>query len=162
MRRIRMLANHGRLEKYTHAFEGVSSRLDGLQAAVLRVKLRHLDAWNKSRQQHAQRYRELLRGGSVLLPAVNSNAEPVWHLFVVRVENREHAQALLNAKGIATGVHYPIPLHRQPAYQSLGIPEGAFPITEDAARRVLSLPMYPELTEDQVAAVSRVVGGTAA
>ncbi|MDX6501681.1 MAG: hypothetical protein QOG23_4941 [Blastocatellia bacterium] len=152
--RIRMLANHGRLEKYTHKMEGVNSRLDGLQAAILRVKLRHLDEWNQSRRRHADFYFETLSGSELRMPVVDENAQPVWHLFVVRVSDREAFQQKLKEEGIATGVHYPIPLHLQPAYEYLDIPLGSLPVTEQVSREVVSLPMYPELTEEQLAKVA--------
>src|ERR1044072_7622147 len=144
--KIRMLANHGRLEKYTHKIEGVNSRLDSLQAARLRVKLRHLDEWNRKRRAHADVYLESLSQSQVRTQAVNPNAEPVWHLFVVRVQDREALQERLKAAGVSTAVHYPIPLHVQPAYESRQIPLGSLPIPEAAASEVVSLPMYPELS----------------
>lgn len=157
IRRIRMLANHGRSEKYTHEWPGVNSRLDGLQAAILRVKLRHLDQWNMARRRHAIRYLQALSAVPIGLPVAHPDAEPVWHLFVVTVPERERLQQRLKAKGIETGVHYPTPLHLQPAYKPSGIPPGALPVSEHAARHVLSLPMYPELTEQQVADIGREV-----
>ena len=158
--RIRMLANHGRLDKYVHETEGVNSRLDGLNAAILRVKLRHLDEWNAARRCHARRYTELLRPSGVALPFVNNHAEAVWHLFVVRVQDRDGVQNRLQKQGIAAGIHYPVPLHRQPAYKYLNLPEGSLPVTERVAARVLSLPMYPELTEGQIEFVARAVDET--
>ena len=155
--RIRMLANHGRLDKYVHEIEGVNSRLDGLNAAILRVKLRHLDNWNRLRRRHAQRYAEALSRSGVVLPAVHPDAEPVWHLFVVRLAERDRVQVKLQKNGIGVGVHYPIPLHRQPAYEHLGMTLGAFPITERIAASILSLPLYPELTSDHIEVVSRAV-----
>ena len=152
--RIRALANHGRVDKYIHENEGVNSRLDGMNAAILRVKLRNLDAWNASRRRHAREYMELLRGSAAVLPVVNPNAESVWHLFVVKVPERDHIQARLNEQGIAAGVHYPVPLHCQPAYRHLKIAERALPITERVAESILSLPMYPELSQNQVSAIS--------
>ncbi|HEY6245971.1 MAG TPA: DegT/DnrJ/EryC1/StrS family aminotransferase [Pyrinomonadaceae bacterium] len=151
--KIRMLANHGRLEKYTHKIEGVNSRLDSLQAAILRVKLRHLDEWNQKRRAHADFYLESLSQSEVRTQAVNPNAEPVWHLFVVRVQDREALQERLKAAGVSTGVHYPIPLHVQPAYESRQIPLGSLPITEVAASEVVSLPMYPELSQEQLESI---------
>jgi dTDP-4-amino-4,6-dideoxygalactose transaminase len=155
--RIRMLANHGRLEKYTHKMEGVNSRLDGLQAAILRVKLRHLDEWNESRRRHADFYFENLSGNELRMPAVAENALPVWHLFVVRVADRESFQRKLKDEGIATGVHYPVPLHLQPACQYLRIPTGSLPVTEEVSGEVVSLPMYPELTSAQLEAVVNAI-----
>ena len=153
---IRMIANHGRLEKYTHKMEGVNSRLDGLQAAILRVKLRYLDEWNSRRRQIADAYMEQLAPLGMSLPIVDERAEAVFHLFVVRVADRERLQSLLKEEGIATGVHYPVPLHLQPAYEHR---RSSFelPATERAAREVLSLPMYPELRQEQIEAVCNAV-----
>ena len=151
--RVRMLANHGRLEKYTHKMEGVNSRLDGIQAAILRVKLRHLDEWNEKRRQHAGFYLETLTSGELRMPVIDQRAESVWHLFVGRVADREAFQQRLKDEGIATGVHYPVPLHLQPAYEHMKMPEGALPVTEKVAAEVVSLPMYPELTLTQLESV---------
>ncbi|HSE30660.1 MAG TPA: DegT/DnrJ/EryC1/StrS family aminotransferase [Pyrinomonadaceae bacterium] len=147
---VRMLANHGRLEKYTHRMEGVNSRLDGIQAAVLRVKLRHLDDWNQKRREHADFYLESLVNSEIRPQFVNPNATPVWHLFVVRTPDRESLQQRLKGSGIATGIHYPVPLHLQPAYEHRQIPLGTLPVTERVSSEVLSLPMYPELTAAQL------------
>jgi dTDP-4-amino-4,6-dideoxygalactose transaminase len=157
VRRIRMLANHGRLEKYTHEVEGVNSRLDGLQAAVLRVKLRRLDAWNAARRAHAAAYSRALAGADLVLPAVAPEAESVWHLYVVRSTKRTMLQTNLRECGVATGVHYPLPLHLQPAYASLGLRAGSLPVTEQAAGEILSLPLYPELTPAQIDHVATVL-----
>lgn len=148
--RVKMTANHGRTDKYLHEFEGTSSRLDGLQAAVLRVKLPHLDNWNAGRRKVADRYAELLSDGSVTLPEVHPDAEPVWHLFVIRLADREGLQQHLKDHGVSTGIHYPVPLHLQPAYAHLGIAEGSLPVTEKVAQQILSLPMYSEITDDQI------------
>jgi dTDP-4-amino-4,6-dideoxygalactose transaminase len=157
IRRVRMLANHGRLDKYVHQMEGVNSRLDGLQAAVLRVKLRHLDRWNDARRAHAREYLRLFADAGVELPAVHPGAEPVWHLLVVRVSERDQLWKQLNERGIAAGIHYPIPLHQQPAYAHLGYHAGSLPVTEQVAARVLSVPLYAELSAEQVAAVSQTL-----
>ncbi len=153
---VRMLANHGRLEKYTHKMEGVNSRLDGLQAAVLRVKLSHLDEWNERRRQHADFYLDAL-SNELRMPVINRNAESVWHLFVVRVADRDSFQQRLKEEGVATGIHYPVPLHLQPAYQERNIPLGTFPVTEQAGREVCSLPMYAELTPAQLEQVVNAI-----
>ena len=150
IRQVSMLANHGRKEKYIHAMEGVNSRLDGLQAAILRVKLRHLDLWNRQRRHVASRYMAGLEGSDVMPPGVRAGADPVWHLFVVRTEDRDRLQTRLKERGITTGIHYPIPLHLQPAYEYLGLKKGELPVSERAAERILSLPMYPELKDDMV------------
>ena len=155
--RIRMLANHGRLEKYTHKMEGVNSRLDAMQAAILRVKLRHLEQWNESRRRHADFYCESFSGGVMQLPVVHEHAEPVWHLFVVRVADREALQTLLKNAGIATGVHYPVPLHQQPAYEKHDAGKHELPVTERVAAQVVSLPMYPELTDSQLERIVNAV-----
>ncbi|MCX6133072.1 MAG: DegT/DnrJ/EryC1/StrS family aminotransferase [Ignavibacteriales bacterium] len=149
--KVRMLANHGRLKKYEHEMEGYNSRLDTLQAAVLDVKLRHLRAWTQRRQQHAAQYSQLLsRAAEIVTPVVHPDATHVFHLYVVRVRQREKVQQALKEAGIATGIHYPIPLHMQPAYKYLGLPAGSYPVAERFAGEILSLPMYPELTADQV------------
>ena len=153
---IRTLANHGRLEKYTHKMEGVNSRLDTLQAAILRVKLRYLDEWNQKRRQIADAYREQLTSPGIALPIVHEHAEPVWHLFVIRLAEREQLQSLLKQAGIATGIHYPVPLHLQPAYEDRRS-QYDLPNTERAAQEVLSLPMYPELRQEQIEAVCSAV-----
>ena len=152
--RIRRLADHGRLDKYSHLVPGVNSRLDGIQAAVLRVKLRYLDRWNAARRRHAARYLDGLRRTGVGMPVVHADVEPVWHLFVVRTPERGILQEQLASEGIASGIHYPLPLHLQPAYAHLGVREGALPVTEQVAAHVVSLPMYAELSEESL---SRVV-----
>jgi dTDP-4-amino-4,6-dideoxygalactose transaminase len=152
--RVRMLANHGRLKKYEHEIEGYNSRLDTLQAAILSVKLRHLRAWTEKRQQNASTYSRLLaRAASIVTPVIHPDATHVFHLYVVRVQQREKVQQTLKEAGIATGIHYPIPLHMQPAYKHLGLPTGSYPVAERFANELLSLPMYPELTSDQIAVI---------
>ena len=150
--KVRMLSNHGRLKKYEHEIEGYNSRLDTLQAAVLSVKLRHLRAWTEKRQQNASTYSQLLaRAITIVTPVIHPGATHVFHLYVVRVQQREKVQQALKEAGIATGIHYPIPLHLQPAYKHLGLPTGSYPVAERFASEILSLPMYPELTNDQIA-----------
>jgi dTDP-4-amino-4,6-dideoxygalactose transaminase len=156
--KVRMLANHGRLKKYEHEIEGYNSRLDTLQAAILSVKLRHLQSWTEKRQQHAAAYTKLLAGATeIVTPFVHPDASHVYHLYVVRVQQRERVQQALKEAGIATGIHYPIPLHLQPAYKHLGIPAGSFPVAERFANEILSLPMYPELTADQIVFICDVL-----
>jgi dTDP-4-amino-4,6-dideoxygalactose transaminase len=150
--KVRMLANHGRLKKYEHEIEGYNSRLDTLQAAILSVKLRHLRAWTEIRQQNASTYSQLLaRASNIVTPFVHPDTTHVFHLYVVRVQQREKVQQALMEVGIATGIHYPIPLHMQPAYKHLGIPTGSYPVAERFAGEIMSLPMYPELSADQIA-----------
>jgi dTDP-4-amino-4,6-dideoxygalactose transaminase len=149
-----MLRDHGSERKYRHELVGYNFRLEGIQGAVLNVKLRHLDDWNALRRRHAARYRELLAplagSGALALPAEAEYAEHVYHLFVVRTDARDGLQRHLSAAGVQTGIHYPVPVHLQPAYAALGHEEGDFPNAESQARRVLSLPMFAELTEAQI------------
>ena len=150
--KVRMLANHGRLKKYEHEIEGYNSRLDTLQAAILSVKLRHLRAWTERRRQNASTYSQrLARAATIITPVVHADATHVFHLYVVRVQQRERVQQALKDAGIATGIHYPIPLHLQPAYKYLALPTGSFPVAERFASEIMSLPMYPELSADQIA-----------
>jgi dTDP-4-amino-4,6-dideoxygalactose transaminase len=155
--RIRSLADHGRMDKYLHGTVGWNSRLDGLQAAILRVKLRRLDEWNARRREHATRYLSALQDAAVGLPTVLPEAEAVWHLFVIRTYNREALQAKLAQEGIASGFHYPVALHQQPAYAHLGVPSGSLPVTERVAAQVLSLPMYPELPSEALERTAELV-----
>jgi dTDP-4-amino-4,6-dideoxygalactose transaminase len=152
--RVRRLRDHGRRDKYEHIEVGYGERLDALQAAVLAVKLPYLDEWNHRRRRAADRYRSLLDGAPVGLPGTTPEAEPVHHLFVLRVAGRDRVLERLRAAGVGAGIHYPIPLHRQPAYAHLGHSAGAFPEAERAAEEVLSLPLYPEITDAQIAAVA--------
>ncbi len=154
---LRLLRNYGSTRKYHHMLRGYNRRLDTLQAAVLRVKLQHIDAWNAARRQHAQLYHQLLKDSPVRLSVTADYAEPVYHLYIVRVEDRDGLQAHLHDHGIATGIHYPIPIHLQPAYRDLGYSRGDFPITERCAEQILSLPMYPELTPELIEYVANAV-----
>lgn len=153
-----MYSNHGRLEKYTHEFQGGNERLDALQAAILRVKLRRLDEWNGRRRQVADWYAEELAGvPDLALQRRTPEGEPVWHLFVVQWAERDALAAALAQRGIGTGLHYPIPLNLQPAFAHRGQGRGAFPVAERLCERVLSLPMDPFLTREQVACVAEAV-----
>jgi dTDP-4-amino-4,6-dideoxygalactose transaminase len=160
-RRVRMLRDHGSLQKYRHEVVGYNSRLEGIQGAVLNVKLAHLDAWNERRREHAARYRELLApleaAGVVRLPRETPGDEHVYHLFVVQADGRDELQRHLSEAGVQTGVHYPVPVHLQPAYASLGHRAGDFPEAERQARRVLSLPMYAELSGGQIERVAEAI-----
>ena len=156
--RLQSLANHGRQTKYTHDVEGFNYRLDAIQAAILRVKLRRLDAWNAARRRVASWYDERLEGvPGVEIYRYPAHVEPVYHLYVIRVDadRRDGVVQKLNERGIGAGIHYPVPLHLQPAYRHLEIPRGSLPGTEESAARCLSLPLYPELDES---GVERVVG----
>ncbi|HPG38229.1 MAG TPA: DegT/DnrJ/EryC1/StrS family aminotransferase [bacterium] len=148
--KCRMLANHGRLEKYTHKIEGYNSRLDGLQAAILSVKLRRLDDWNRARNRVADYYQQRLINTPVSLPFKSSFVQHVYHLYVICVDERNELQKKLKDDGISTGIHYPIPLPHQPAYQYLEHKKGDFPVCEQLAGKILSLPMYPELTNQEL------------
>lgn len=156
--RLRLLRNHGRRTQDEHLTPGVNSRLDAIQAAVLRVKLRSLAAWNEARRRLAALYDALLAPlPQVTRPGVAEGAEPVYHQYVVRVEERERLRAFLAERGIATAVYYPLALHEQPAYRGPRWPLGAFPVAEGLARRVLSLPLYPGLPEDAVCEVCAAI-----
>lgn len=150
-RKIRILRDHGQIQKYYHDMEGYNGRLDAIQAGILRVKLKHLAAGNERRRECASRYRNLLGAaeGGILLPFEPSWSKAVFHLYVVQVQNREKLQKRLGEAGIGTGIHYPVPLHLQNAYKDLGYREGDFPVTEKAASLILSLPMFPGLTYAQ-------------
>lgn len=154
--RVRRLRDHGRISKYEHTEIGSGERLDTIQAAVLRIKLRHLERWTEARRAHARRYDELLAGTDVITPHEDPRARHVYHLYVIRSRARDELLAHLRAAGVQAGIHYPVPLHRQPAYgtqyASLSLPE-----TERAAREVLSLPLFPEMTEEQIAYTAGVV-----
>jgi dTDP-4-amino-4,6-dideoxygalactose transaminase len=148
--RVLLLRDHGRTSKYEHAVVGFNSRLDTLQAAVLDVKLRHLDQWNQRRQQVAAWYEEELAATDLRLPAVQQGATHVYHLYVVQSPNREALMDGLAQANIGTSIHYPLPLHLQPALSHLGYTEGDMPHTEAAAQRIVSLPIFSEMTRDQV------------
>ncbi|CAG0948077.1 UDP-2-acetamido-2-deoxy-ribo-hexuluronate aminotransferase [Anaerolineae bacterium] len=148
--RARMLRDHGRRSKYEHQIVGYGYRLDALQAAILGAKLPHLDAWNARRREIADLYTELLTNADVVTPYVPPYITPIYHIYCIRHQNRDGLLKHLKARGIEAGIHYPIPLHLQPVYANLGYQVGAFPNTEKAAKEILSLPMYPELTNAQV------------
>lgn len=151
--RVKMLANHGRTEKYIHQFEGINSRLDGMQAAILSAKLKCLDGWNESRRNIAKIYDEGFADCDEVTPtAVRDNVIPVYHLYVIRVpqKDRDNLNNHLKQKGIHTGIHYPVPLPFQPAYKGLGIDTSAFEYTNTISKEIISLPMFPEMTEEQI------------
>ncbi|MBE0671859.1 MAG: DegT/DnrJ/EryC1/StrS family aminotransferase [Anaerolineales bacterium] len=156
--KVRILRQYGWKEHYVSSVKGINSRLDELQAGILRVKLTHLDAWNNRRRKLASLYYELLTGAGVILPQQPEDSQHVFHQFVIRHPRRDALRAFLKERGIHSLVHYPIPIHLQPAYADLGFHEGSFPITEAVSPEVLSLPMYPELEEEKLRLVCRVVG----
>jgi dTDP-4-amino-4,6-dideoxygalactose transaminase len=145
--RVRLLREHGQRARYHHEIKGFNSRLDTLQATALRIKLRYLDVWNARRRERAERYRALLADTPVALPADPPGCEHVYHLFPIRIPARDDLQRHLEEGGIATLIHYPVPIHLQPAYEEMDYPEGSFPEAEAQAREVLSLPMFAELTD---------------
>ncbi len=148
--RLRMLRNYGSSAKYRHELSGVNSRLDELQAAVLRVKLEQLDAWNERRRSVAARYVAGLAEAELVLPGVPADAEHVWHLFVVRTPRRDELRSALSDAGVETGIHYPLAPHRQPVFADLAIDPRSLPVSERLQHEVLSLPIGPHLTDDQV------------
>ncbi len=154
--KISVLRNYGSRQKYVHEVQGYNSRLDDLQAAVLRVKLERLDDWNDRRRQIAEGYREALQDTPLVLPHVPAWAEPVWHLFVIRHPERDELQSRLRSEGVETLIHYPTPPHLQEAYRDLGRAAGSFPLSETIHREVLSLPIGPHLGE-RAAAVTAAV-----
>jgi dTDP-4-amino-4,6-dideoxygalactose transaminase len=147
---VRKLLDHGRMGKYEHDVIGANNRMDAIQAAVLSVKLRHLPAWTRTRREHAALYRELLLGSGAVPVQSTEGADPVHHLMVIEVADRDRVAEHLRANGIATGIHYPLPLHLQPALAYLEQPRGSFPVTERAAARILSLPLCGSLRSEQV------------
>jgi dTDP-4-amino-4,6-dideoxygalactose transaminase len=149
--RVRLLRNLGQRAKYDHVIKGYNHRLDTLQAAVLRVKLAALDGWNAARRRAATEFDRLLAGLPVLTPPVNDDVEHIYHLYVIRTRDRAGLQNHLQGAGIATGIHYPVPIHLQEAYRELGYGRGDFPITEMLADEILSLPMYAELPAEAIA-----------
>jgi dTDP-4-amino-4,6-dideoxygalactose transaminase len=157
MQKVRMLREHGSVQKYVHVLPGYNFRLEGLQGAVLAVKLPHLDSWNDRRRAVAKRYGQLLAGQGIELPTEESHAHHVYHLYVIQTDDREGLRDFLAQRGIETGLHYPIPLHQQEAYASLGYRTGDFPVTEKATQRILSLPMYPDMPMEAVDYVSDAI-----
>jgi dTDP-4-amino-4,6-dideoxygalactose transaminase len=155
--RLEMLRNYGQKEKYHHLFRGYNRRLDTLQAAILSVKLKYLEKWNAARRGNAKLYHDSLEGTGVLTPVETLGVESVWHLYVIRSEHRDTLRERLESRGISASIHYPIPIHLQPAYKDLGYKRGEFPITEGLARRILSLPMYAELTSEQIDFVAQTI-----
>lgn len=152
--KIRMLRDHGQSQKYYHKTEGYNGRLDAIQAGLLNVKLGHLAKWNALRRQHAAEYNRLLADvDGVIYPFESSSSRSVYHLYVIRAADRDGMIGHLKCVGIGTGIHYPVPLHLQQAYTSLGYKIGDFPVTERAAGQILSLPMFPQLTQEQQARV---------
>lgn len=157
-RKIRMLRDHGQAKKYLHEMEGYNGRLDAIQAGILKIKLAHLPQWNEQRLQNAHYYNKLLENvDNVITPYEPEWAKPVYHLYILRVKNREQLQKYLSDHNIGTGLHYPIPLHLQEAYKHLGYEKESYPITEKVSAEILSLPMFPGLKEEQIQTVVKVI-----
>jgi len=154
---IRMLRDWGQDRKYHHLLRGFNYRMEGFQGAILRVKLRHLEKWTEARRRIVSKYNNLLAGSGVEIPTEMPWARHVYHAYTLRSDDRDGLKTALDAEGIQTGIHYPVPVHLQPAYADLGYRPGAFPQSEKAATEVLSLPLYPEITDPQLEAVTRVV-----
>ncbi|MDZ7336848.1 MAG: DegT/DnrJ/EryC1/StrS family aminotransferase [candidate division KSB1 bacterium] len=149
--KIRMLRDHGQSKKYYHQMIGWNARMEGFQGAILEVKLKYLNAWNNARRQHAQLYRQLLAEIPGVIPPVEADyARHIYHVYAIRVSHRDELIKFLAEKDVQTGIHYPVPVHLQQAYDSLGLRPGSYPVAERCAREFLSLPMYPELTDAQI------------
>ena len=155
--KLSMLREYGQKRKYYHQIKGYNSRLDTLQAAVLSVKLPYLDKWNESRRSSAHLYNNLLSDSKVITPEEAPLSKHVYHLYVIRTPRRKELKKYLETNGILCGIHYPLPVHLQPAFLDLGYKKGDFPITEKYAQELLSLPMYPELTKDQIRYVAKKI-----
>lgn len=156
--RVRMLRDHGQAQKYYHDIEGYNGRLDAIQAGILQAKLQHLTVWNEQRREHAAYYRQLLGSAEgLVLPEEPIGSKSVYHLYVIRVPERGQLQRDLDEAGIATGIHYPVPLHLQKAYTMLDYREGAFPVAERCAAEIVSLPMFPGLSAEQQQRVAKAV-----
>lgn len=155
--RVRLLRTHGQAQRYEHVLLGYNSRLDALQAAILQVKLQYVDRWNALRRQHAQRYNELFASTPVVPPVEKPYAKHVYHQYTIRVPRRDAVEEALKKAGIGCMVYYRVPLHLQPVYANLGYKAGSFPVAEQASRDVISLPIFPELTEEEVTCVAETV-----
>lgn len=155
--KVLIMRNYGQRKKYVHEFFSWNRRLDTLQAAILIVKLKHLERWNKKRRAIAKTYKKLLRGLPIELPYELPNVTHVYHLFVIRTKQRDELKVYLESKGISTGIHYPVPIHLQPVYKNLGYEKGDFPIAENFAKEILSLPIYPELTKSEISKIAKTI-----
>lgn len=156
---LRMLRFHGCKTKYYHDEVGYNSRMDELQAAILRVKFKHIDQWNAARREKAQIYNQLLEGLPLTLPGIDPEGTPVFHLYVLRTDKREELMAALKENGIGTAIYYPVPLHLQRVFRDLGYKEGDFPVAEKACSQAMALPCFPELTFEQQEAIANVIKG---
>lgn len=153
--KLKMLRNYGQPQKYYHDFVGINSRLNEIQAAILQVKLKHLDEWNEKRRRVANLYREFLKSSNVIVPVEKEYAKHAYHLYVIRCRERDKLQQYLSERGIETQIHYPIPVHKQKAY--LDLVDAQLPITEKICDEILSLPIYPWLNNDEVSSIAEVI-----
>jgi dTDP-4-amino-4,6-dideoxygalactose transaminase len=156
-RKVRMIRDHGSEKRYYHEILGWNARPDELQAAVLRIKLRHLDEWNNNRIKIAEKYRKAFQGLRLITPTAELDRKHIYHLFVIRTENRDALQSHLSSKGIGTGIHYPVPIHLQKVCESFNPGKGKLPVTEKVVHEILSLPMYPELDSSQIDRVATAI-----
>jgi dTDP-4-amino-4,6-dideoxygalactose transaminase len=157
-RNARLYANHGSLQKHIHEIEGINSRLDAIQAVVLSAKLKHIEGWNRARNAHALRYNALLAGlADVKCPQLRPDTFHIFHLYVIRTKRRDELAAFLKTKGVFTGIHYPTALPFMPAYGYLKHKPSDFPVAHECQDQILSLPMYPELTEEQIVHVAGAI-----
>lgn len=156
-KKVRMIRDHGSETKYKHDIVGFNSRLDEIQAMVLRTKLPHLADWNNSRREHAARFNELLKGTPVTTPVECPDNRHIYHLYVIRAPHRDELQAFLKERGIYTGIHYPIPIHLQKAVENLGYEKGDLPETEKAVSQILSLPMFAELMDEEIVQITDAI-----
>ena len=154
---IRVLRDWGQEKRYVHRLKGFNYRMDGIQGAILRVKLRHLERWTEARRSRAALYDRALRDAPVTTPVAHEWNRHVYHVYAVRVAERDQLHQTMTEQGVQTGIHYPIPVHLQPAYRDLGYNEGDLPVSEKVASEILSLPVFPEMTDAQVATVAAVV-----
>lgn len=155
--KIRKLRDHGRSAKYIHEIIGYGERLDTLQAAVLEVKLRHLEEWNSQRRNHAKKYSQLLSNLQVETPYIPDGLLPVYHQYVIKTSRRDALLSYLNTHGIGAGIHYPVPLNKQPAFVNIGLGEYNLPVTESIVSKIISLPMFPELNDGQIEYVVEII-----
>jgi dTDP-4-amino-4,6-dideoxygalactose transaminase len=154
--KIRLLRAWGEETRYEHKYRGFNYRMDGIQGAVLGVKLKHLESWTEARRTRANTYARALQDTGIVPPVERPGVRHVYHVYVVRASDRDGLRARLTEAGVQTGVHYPIPVHLQPAYRDLGYSAGDFPVSERAAGDVLSLPIYPELTNEQIEMIAGI------
>jgi dTDP-4-amino-4,6-dideoxygalactose transaminase len=154
---LRLLRCYGEKKKYHHFIKGGNNRLDEIQAAFLRIKLKYLDRWNEERREKAQIYKKMLEGSEVVCPVEKELCQHVYHLFVIRTKKRNALQTFLKERGIETLIHYPIPIHLQQAYKELGYQKGKLPLTEQSAREVLSLPFSPHITRSEIEEVTNMI-----